>query len=104
MVDMIRERIKSNLASKGLIKGHAGGGSRIHHPDDFLLLSDLSDMATGGDYSSSSAGSPGREGSADSENQPYPYGFNNNQFGQSLMQGPEFFGNGRSTSHPLSRH
>jgi len=90
VVNLIRERIKSYLASKGLIKGHAGSGSRIQAQDDFLRLSDLRDMATG-DYSSSSAGSPGREGSAESENLLYPYVFNHNQFEQSSVRGPEYY-------------
>lgn len=86
-----------------MIKGQAGSGSRVQQPDEVLRLSDLRDMATG-DYSSSSAGSPGREGSAESENPPYSYGFNLNQFEQSSIRGPDYYAPGRSPPHQLSHH
>ncbi|KAF8969158.1 fungal-specific transcription factor domain-containing protein [Flammula alnicola] len=73
-VSSIRDRIKAHLAAQGMIKGHAGSGSRSAVQEEFLRLSDHRDddmpYRTGGS-SSSSDGSPTREESVDSDR---PYG------------------------------
>lgn len=72
-VSLIRDRIKAHLAAQGMIKGHAGSGSRSIVHEEFLRLSDPRDddaaYRTGGS-SSSTDGSPGRAQSVDS-NDPY---------------------------------
>lgn len=72
-VSAIRDRIKAHLAAQGMIKGHAGSGSRSTIHDEYLRLSDPRDhdmeFRTGGS-SASTDGSPNREQSVDSD---YPY-------------------------------
>lgn len=67
----IRDRIKAYLAAQGMIKGHAGSGSRMPAQDDFLRLSDTrANLNTTREYvtgTSSSGDSPGREESVDSD-------------------------------------
>lgn len=71
VVNHIRDKIKDFLASKGMIKGHAGNGSRVQVQDDFLRLSDFRDMSLSSDVkeypSSSSSEGPGREDSVESD-------------------------------------
>ncbi|KAF9532464.1 hypothetical protein CPB83DRAFT_846832 [Crepidotus variabilis] len=72
-VAQIRDRIKAHLAAQGMIKGHAGSGARIPLQDEILRLSDPSldhEIPRGGGYqsgTSSSAGSPAREDSVESD-------------------------------------
>lgn len=65
----IRDRIKTYLASQGMIKGHAGSGSRLQLSDDYLRLSDTREHGPHEVYHSgtSSEGSPAREDSVDSD-------------------------------------
>ena len=73
-VSLIRDRIKAHLAAQGMIKGHAGSGSRSTVHEEFLRLSDPRDddmhYRTVGS-SSSTDGSPNREQSVDDDD---PYG------------------------------
>ncbi len=72
-VSAIRDRIKAHLAAQGMIKGHAGSGSRSTVHEEFLRLSDPRDdmhYRTVGS-SSSTDGSPNREQSVDDDD---PYG------------------------------
>jgi len=78
---MLRDRIKAHLAAQGMIKGHAGSGSRTAVQEEVLRLSDFRDGpemtygSPGSSVSSSSAGSPrGREDSVESDHPPYPSG------------------------------
>lgn len=71
---MLRDRIKAHLAAQGMIKGHAGSGSRTAVQEEILRLSDfregqeMSYGSPGSSASSSSAGSPhAREDSVESD-------------------------------------
>jgi len=71
---MLRDRIKAHLAAQGMIKGHAGSGSRTAVQEETLRLSDFRDGpeisygTPGSSASSSSGGSPrGREDSVESD-------------------------------------
>ncbi|KIM40020.1 hypothetical protein M413DRAFT_29155 [Hebeloma cylindrosporum] len=73
-IQMLRDRIKAHLAAQGMIKGHAGSGSRTAVQEEILRLSDFRDGpevsygSPGSSASSSSAGSPrGREDSVESD-------------------------------------
>ncbi|KAF8907284.1 hypothetical protein CPB84DRAFT_1822515 [Gymnopilus junonius] len=73
-VSEIRDRIKAHLAAQGMIKGHAGSGSRSAVHDDILRLSDFRDleMPYGSGGSSSSASTPRRAESVESDSYPHP--------------------------------
>ncbi|KAH9481306.1 ustiloxin B cluster transcription factor ustR [Psilocybe cubensis] len=73
-VSEIRDRIKAHLAAQGMIKGHAGSGSRSAVQEDILRLSDYreGDMIYPSAGSSSSSSSPRRGDSMESD-QPYGY-------------------------------
>ena len=105
---MLRDRIKAHLAAQGMIKGHAGSGSRTAVQEETLRLSDFRDGpeisygSPGSSASSSSAGSPhGREDSVESDRHhhhhysgslalPYsqPYTLAQNQFYPPQHYGP----------------
>lgn len=74
-VSAIRDRIKAHLAAQGMIKGHAGSGSRSAVQDDILKLSeyplddDMGPYHRGRGSGSSSEGSPGRDDSIESDRQ-----------------------------------
>lgn len=77
---MLRDRIKAHLAAQGMIKGHAGSGSRTAVQEEILRLSDFRDGgevpygSPGSSASSSSAGSPhAREDSVESDQHPHSY-------------------------------
>ncbi|KAF4613698.1 hypothetical protein D9613_007940 [Agrocybe pediades] len=76
VIQEIRDKIKAHLAAQGMIKGHAGSGTRNPVQEEILLLSTFPGVAhepmmypSAG--SSSSVSTPRREESVDSEN-PYP--------------------------------
>jgi len=79
-IQMLRDRIKAHLAAQGMIKGHAGSGSRTAVQEEVLRLSDFRDGpemtygTPGSSVSSSSGGSPRREDSVESDHPPYPSG------------------------------
>jgi hypothetical protein len=77
---MLRDRIKAHLAAQGMIKGHAGSGSRTAVQEEILRLSDFRDGpeisygSPGSSVSSSSAGSPhAREDSVESDHHHHHY-------------------------------
>ncbi|PPQ63854.1 hypothetical protein CVT24_009067 [Panaeolus cyanescens] len=78
-VDRVREKIKAHLASQGMIKGHAGSGSKTIATDDILRLSDWRDedgpprQINYQSGTSDSGSQRGREDSVESEN---PIGLN----------------------------
>jgi len=74
-VSDIRDRIKAHLAAQGMIKGHAGSGSRNAVQEDILRLSDYreGDMTYPSGGSSSSASTPRRDESVESD-RPYASG------------------------------
>ncbi|KAF5327516.1 hypothetical protein D9619_004407 [Psilocybe cf. subviscida] len=72
-VSATREKIKAYLAAQGMIKGHAGSGSRSTIQEDILKLSeyplndDMGPYHRGRGSGSSSEGSPGRDDSIESD-------------------------------------
>ncbi|KAJ3503709.1 hypothetical protein NLJ89_g8311 [Agrocybe chaxingu] len=73
-VSQIRDRIKAHLAAQGMIKGHAGSGSRNPVQDEILMLSEYREGDTGnynrsGTSSTNSSPSP-RDASVESD-RPY---------------------------------
>lgn len=83
-VDRVREKIKAHLASQGMIKGHAGSGSKTIATDDILRLSDWRDedgnprQINYQSGTSDSGSQRGREDSAESES--LPLGINLNRY------------------------
>ncbi|KAF9048522.1 fungal-specific transcription factor domain-containing protein [Panaeolus papilionaceus] len=75
-VDRVREKIKAHLASQGMIKGHAGSGSKTIATDDILRLSDWRDedgnprQINYQSGTSDSGSQRGREDSAESDMHP----------------------------------
>jgi len=71
-VSAIRNKIKAHLAAQGMIKGHAGSGSRSTIQEDYLRLSDYRDSDHVYPSGSSSSESPHRDLSEESDRQ-YSY-------------------------------
>ena len=95
---MLRDRIKAHLAAQGMIKGHAGSGSRTAVQEEILRLSDFRDGpeisygSPGSSASSSSAGSPhAREDSVESEHHMHHYSAGRLVLPYSLSQTSVFY-------------